>query len=326
MDRPVISADGSDRQFDRILFKGHTAVKILPLDTEIGLMEARSFFNIGKHLFCAGLPVPELYDFDEITGMVIVEDIGDSLLYDIICNYQKQHKGDSIYRLYQDAVILLHDFQARGTPGFDVSWCFDTSCYHGGFAWEREAFYFLKSFLHDYLGVEPGTEVIDELRGLSNRVDIMYTEPCLMHRDFQSRNIMLYQDILKVIDFQGARFGPWGYDLASMLYDPYVMLSEEIRMELFNFYLDISSARAFPLLNSEPLTAFFVTALLRTLQVLGAFAFLGMKKNREFFIRFIPPALRNLMILMEKDCFEDMPAMKVLASNLVDSIPDEESL
>lgn len=322
MNQPIISADGSDRKFHRVLFKGRNAVSIAPPDSEIGLKEARSFFNIGRHLFDAGLPVPELYDFNEITGTVIVEDLGDLLLYDVIGNFQKQKQHDDISGIYQDAVMLLHDFQIRGSAGFDISWCFDTCCYNGRFAWEREASYFLNSFLHDHLGIKPPPELIDELRGLCERVDRLYHESCFLHRDFQSRNIMLYQGALKVIDFQGARLGPWGYDLASLLYDPYVSLSEDVRLELFDFYLDTSSAHAFPPFTSEPLSAFFVAALLRTLQALGAFSFLSVKKKRKFFTCFIVPAVRNLMTLLEKECFKDMHAMHALVSTLVDSVRD----
>lgn len=320
MNQPLISADGSDRQFCRLLFKGRNAVRILPPESATGLKEACSFFNIGTHLFLAGIPVPELYDFNEVTGEVIVEDIGDLLLYDVVCDFRKQNKHDNIFRIYQDAVILLHDFQTRGTVGFDAAWCFDSALYNGEFAWEREASYFMDSFLRGYLGIEPAPELVDELRELCERVDGIYHESCLMHRDFQSRNIMFYHGMLKVIDFQGARFGPWGYDLASLLYDPYAGLTEEMRMKLFEFYLDLSSPRLLSPFTPEPLTAFLVTALLRTLQVLGAFSFLTMKKNKVFFSCFIGPAVRNLVLLMEKECFVNMPAMKMLASTLADSV------
>ena len=57
-----------------------------------------------------------------------------------------------------------------------------------------------------------------------------------MHRDFQSQNIILREGQAYLIDFQGMRPGLAEYDLASLLYDPYVSLTNAERGELKNFY------------------------------------------------------------------------------------------
>ena len=90
--------------------------------------------------------------------------------------------------------------------------------------WELN--FFVKHFLEAYRGVvDPGgarealseewLAIADELAG----------EPrVLCHRDYHSRNLMLHDRRLYIIDFQDARMGPDTYDLASLLRDSYVDL------------------------------------------------------------------------------------------------------
>ena len=63
------------------------------------------------------------------------------------------------------------------------------------------------------------------------REDLAQRERCLIHRDFQSQNIMIRDGVPVFIDYQGLRFGLGEYDLASLIYDPYVPMNEEQREE-----------------------------------------------------------------------------------------------
>src|SRR5205814_7584036 len=58
----------------------------------------------------------------------------------------------------------------------------------------------------------------------------------LVHRDFQSQNIIIQNGEAYLIDFQGMRPGLAEYDLASLLFDPYVELSAVVRSELIDYY------------------------------------------------------------------------------------------
>ena len=58
-------------------------------------------------------------------------------------------------------------------------------------------------------------------------VEELAAEPrVLCHRDYHSRNLMLHDGRLYIIDFQDARMGPDTYDLVSLLRDSYVDLAE----------------------------------------------------------------------------------------------------
>jgi len=317
-DRPSsISADGSDRQFKRVSFHGRAAVQILPSTSEAGIRESWSFFHIGTHLSRAGVPVPEIFYFDRDSGTLVVEDLGDTLFYHVIQSLKRHDRIPDLFHAYRDAVRLLIDFQRLSTPNFNTAWCFDTPLYNGDFAWEREALYFMDSFLEGFCGVMVSTSLRSELSGLCRRVDAAVSEPVLIHRDFQSRNIMIKHDRLRIIDFQGARLGPWGYDLASLLYDPYVDLPEEMRSRLLDLYLADAMGSFWSVTRAEMMDEFYCAALLRTLQVLGAFSFLSREKRRSFFAPFIKPALKNLHVLVHKEVFSALSDLRALSVTLL---------
>ncbi len=115
----------------------------------------------------------------------------------------------------------------------------------------------------------------------------------LMHRDCQSRNIMIHNNEPFFIDFQAARLGPLQYDLASLLIDPYVMLPRPVQTDLLAYAMDrldmvsLDSRQRF-------VQSFDYCSLTRNLQILGAFAYLSQVKNKGWFETFIPPATASL--------------------------------
>ncbi len=115
---------------------------------------------------------------------------------------------------------------------------------------------------------------------------------CLIHRDLQSQNIMILNSQPYLIDFQGMRTGSFFYDLASLLYDPYVTFGDEERLELLDYYYRISGCGLdWPCLNRM----FHESAAQRLMQSLGAYGFLGLKKGLTSFLEHIPAALENLI-------------------------------
>jgi hypothetical protein len=114
-----------------------------------------------------------------------------------------------------------------------------------------------------------------------------------LHRDFQSRNLFITSGRLRVIDFQGGRLGPLGYDVASLLIDPYVNLSPDWQAELLDYYLDRITAR----LGLDPAAfreQYYHLALCRNLQILGAYGYLTKAKGKDQFARYIPTAVGTL--------------------------------
>ncbi|MDT8335906.1 MAG: phosphotransferase, partial [Desulfurivibrionaceae bacterium] len=136
-----------------------------------------------------------------------------------------------------------------------------------------------------------------------------------LHRDFQSRNLMLHNGCLRVIDFQGGRFGPLGYDLASLLIDPYAALPAYVQERLVQKYMETLSGYsgvggAFSIEN------YYLLALQRNLQILGAFAFLSEVRRKVFFRGYLAPATLNLHRLLQEPGGRCFPVLRAFADEL----------
>jgi aminoglycoside/choline kinase family phosphotransferase len=124
-----------------------------------------------------------------------------------------------------------------------------------------------------------------------------------IHRDFQSENILLTNSKIRFVDFQGARLGPPAYDVASLLFDPYVdALTEDLSARLFAYYSSL------PLRVRVDKHTFHLCAVQRLMQALGAYGNLSIHKGKERYRKFVPLALKRLRGVMEK-----LPEFKAMA-------------
>ncbi len=124
-----------------------------------------------------------------------------------------------------------------------------------------------------------------------------------MFRDFQSRNIMLSNDKLYFIDFQGGRKGPLQYDLASLLYEAKTHLPETMKEDLLNYYLDVFE-RTFSWFNRKTfLDYYYGFVYLRLMQAMGAYGFRGYIERKPLFLQSLPHAVRTLAWLLENKPF-----------------------
>ena len=148
-------------------------------------------------------------------------------------------------------------------------------------------------FVRDVCGIELEPSLERELEAeLSALADRLAGERrCLIHRDLQSRNVMVRDGEPFFIDFQGMRKGCAFYDLGSLLCDPYVSFSEPDRDELLSFYYALARRDVDRAAFEE---AFWDASAQRLMQALGAYGFLWLKKGLEDFASHIPEGLGNL--------------------------------
>ena len=304
-----IAGAGSQRRFYRVKGKGESWVVMVhkhPPRDQRGVTENDSFLYIAQHLRGKGVPVPEIYHHDMARGWFIMEDLGDCHLQTEVMDL----KGDrgQLIEIYQRILDVLLLLQVEGRKGFDLAHTHNVP-YDQGFmlAWESGYFHFV--FLVGYLGLDiPDEKLREELEDLARQAASAPAEYCL-YRDFQSRNIMVKNNGLGFIDFQGGRLGPLQYDLASLLLDPYVELDEGIQEELLTYYL-ARIQEWIPLDPREFRTPYPFVALHRAMQILGAFAFLTKARGLTFFQSYITPALKNLRTLLGDTCFDPYKKLK----------------
>jgi hypothetical protein len=124
-----------------------------------------------------------------------------------------------------------------------------------------------------------------------------------LYRDFQSRNVMLKDDKVYFIDYQGGRKGALQYDLASLLYDAKANIPEAEREELLEFYLD--ELVQYKQVDRDKFKALFGGyVLIRIMQSMGAYGFRGFYEKKEHFLKSIPFALKNLETLLERNTIQ----------------------
>lgn len=315
--RESISPDGSQRLFHRLTGPGGHRLLVIepPPGDGNGLREAESAWHIGRHLYGLDIPVPELYEFERDSGRLFVEDLGDLRLYDLLRDAEDQQRLE----WYSRVVIELARMQVLGARDFSASWCWDTPDYDMQLMLERESGYFLQALCLDTLGLSFDRQKIErECRLLAERAGRAPAD-FFLHRDFQSRNIMITEGRIRIIDFQGGRRGPLAYDLASLLIDPYMGLSESLQQELRQQYI----TRLQDFISYEPgrfEQEYFLLALQRNLQILGAFGFLSRKRKKTFFAGFIKPALGSLNSLLAKPEAADYAGLHGLVDQCLASV------
>ena len=202
---------------------------------------------------------------------------------------------------YVEVVKALVRFNALGSapdvPG-DLLPPFDDE------TWEWERNLFAKYCLGANFQMEMSDKVRTELEGVAA---ILEKEPkALVHRDFQSTNVLWKNGQLTFIDFQGMRLGPAAYDLASLVYDPYVTFTDEQRRALVALYAKEAGRPEFE--KVLPLAA-----VQRLCQCLGAYGRLASVGQPQF-QKHVVPALANLLDAADR---AGLDAVGALAEDLI---------
>ncbi|MBU0680248.1 MAG: phosphotransferase [Proteobacteria bacterium] len=307
-----LTGDGSDRRFYRIC-GDLPCVAVFPSRTHPQAMaEAKSCYTIACHLADLGVPVPKVLGHDRQKRVILFEDVGDVHLHSLTVARQQFSEVQPYYLQAVDGLLKL---QVVGVQGFDSRCCWDTPSYNMELMLQRESGYFLQAFCKEYLG-----KLVDE-HGLNNEFVQLARRAAreradfLLHRDFQSRNLMVHEGKVRIIDFQGARLGPLAYDLASLLIDPYASLSCEEQKIVFDYYVE-QAARFMPDFDPDRFRQGYIfLALQRNLQILGAFAFLSQQRGKSFFEQYIIPAASSLLSQLQ-DVTERFPRLTGLVEEI----------
>ncbi len=278
---------GSDRVFYRIRWNGTDSAILIHYDPK--RIENAYYADIAIFLSSLEVPVPKVILHDPARCIILIEDLGDTDLWSF--RDMPWETRRSLYEKTLSAIHKLHRFPEKEFPKERVRLMesFDPDLYR----WEQN--YFKEHFLKDYcqMELEPFFEkaLEAELSSLAER--LLETTHCLIHRDFQSQNVMIRDGDPHLIDFQGMRWGSFFYDLGSLLCDPYVTFDEEQRMDLLLYYYHLSKQD----LDWEVFQRkFWEASAQRLMQALGAYGFLGLQKGLKAFLSHIPAGVNMLRL------------------------------
>jgi len=308
-----LAGDGSDRHWSRLIASAGSLIL-----ADHGLrgpeptpQEVDAFIDIGRHLHRKAIPVPEIYREDRFSGLVFLEDLGDEHLQTRV----RGRGSDDILSWYRPVIDALIRFGVKGLEGFNPSWTWQSRSYDRSLILEKECRYFVDAFLVGFLEKQARYQDFEaEFQALAEGA-LQFGVPGLIHRDMQSRNIMVRQGRCFFIDFQGARFGPLQYDLASLLIDPYVDLPVSVQNQLLEDY--IGRLSAYRSIDPESFRqGYDFCALTRNLQVLGAYGYLSRVKGKTSFEAYIPTASAGLQNRLNRFQGAELEGLTRLVSTL----------
>lgn len=304
-----IEKGGSDRTFHRVLVAGKPGAILMHYGTD--REENRLFVAIGRYLERIGVPVPRILATDEGRRLVWLEDLGSVDLH-AMAELPWEERA-RVYVRVLEAISVLHR-RDPGEPaalGVALSPGFDARLYH----WEHE--YFLENFVGRVCGVPSGEareSVASELEAIAD--ELLAAPAALIHRDFQSQNIMVRAAAVGFVDYQGMRIGTAYYDLASLLFDPYVPMTIGQRDEMLRLYQGFGTGAAVPWEIFHRLTQ--IAGCQRLMQALGAYGFLSLVKGRVGFLSHVPRGLARLTEAIEGA--GPLPAMSALARRCAEAL------
>jgi aminoglycoside/choline kinase family phosphotransferase len=282
-----IEKGGSSRYFFRVTSgNGGSAILVRDLGEK---EENRHYAALANFLSGHGVPVPKVLGAAEGDGLLWLEDLGEQDLW------ATRNEPWDVRRPHYESVLrgisLLHRIPCGDddVEGLHLQLAFDRRLYR----WEQE--YFVDHCLGDVFGI-PKEDRASLLEGaaMQRLAEHLAALPRqLVHRDFQSQNILVRDGDAVFIDFQGMRPGLAQYDLASLLCDPYVEIRAEERAHLLEYYKTILREDGAEV-GEDFDRVFWQCAVQRLMQALGAYGFLSIHRGKPAFRAHVAPALTRL--------------------------------
>jgi len=281
-----IPQSGGDRVYFRIIQGEQSWIATYSLN----IRESETFVYFADYFYEKGLPVPKVLAISADKTIYLQQDLGRVSLLDVL---EKEGKTDHVFSLFKKSLTALAKLQVHGGAGLNYDKCL-TSKEFGKHSILTDLLYYKYYFLDTLQYPYDKQALIDEFELLSNQLSAGNYKN-FMFRDFQSRNIIVNNDEVFFIDFQGGMQGGLPYDVASLLWQAKAELSQEWKDKLLDHY--ISEVQSL-LPEKIDVTIFkqqyngFV--LLRLLQVMGAYGFRGLFERKAHFLTSIPLGLLNI--------------------------------
>jgi aminoglycoside/choline kinase family phosphotransferase len=286
-----INKGGSDRKFYRIRCSPEQTLILVKYNLE--REENRHYVQIARFLDAHGIRVPKIYFHDATEGLIWIEDLGERDLF----SYRNESwlVRRAFYESALDQIAALHGLPESVCIEIkeDLPAEFNAELY----VWEQN--YFFENCLGRYFAIDSEKLAsLAALPALNQIAEYLDRLPrVLVHRDFQSQNIIMRNGQAHLIDFQGMRPGLAEYDLASLLYDPYVDLTEAERAELIAHYREQQVKKGITI-DGDFDSKLRLCAMQRLMQALGAYGFLGLVKGHKHFLKHVPAAMESLRCIV----------------------------
>ncbi|MCD4792804.1 MAG: phosphotransferase [Bacteroidales bacterium] len=305
---------GSARTYFRIKSKNYSVIATYNTDKKENL----AFLHLSKIFKQNSINVPEIYAEDIDNNIYLQEDLGDETLFD---RTQKLRNADifpdEIINLYKKAIEQLAELQIRGCKGIDYSVCYPRAAFdRQSIMWDLN--YFKYNFLK-YTGIQFDEQLLEN--DFNTLIDFLLKAETdfFLFRDFKSLNIMIHENEVYFIDYQGGRKGALQYDIASVLYEAKANIPEDIKSELLKHYIDYAGQIID--INKREFTEFYrAYILIRIMQAMGTYGYRGLFEKKQHYIDSILFRLKNLKnIISDINILDKMSELKRILKELPQS-------
>lgn len=295
LDFSVIEKGGSGRMFVRVKNRDE-GTSVIAMHYSDERSDNLRFADVTDFLNRNGIPSPRIIDRQISENILWVEDLGEIDLTDLVASPWDSVRGPA-YESALRAVYQLHRIYEESAPADlpELEIPFDESLYR----WEQE--YFIHQFVERFLPEGLAEELLNDESLIALSQSLAALPRTLLHRDFQSTNVMMVDGEAFLIDYQGLRWGLPEYDLASLVYDPYTDFSAEEKEHLIGYYFSLRKETDPSLAFSDFSHLLAQCATQRLMQALGAYGFLSEVKGKREFLQHIPTAQARLKAISQSN-------------------------
>ncbi|MCI0734329.1 MAG: phosphotransferase [Methylococcaceae bacterium] len=270
------SSDASFRRYFRLTLGERT---LIAMDAPPGVESIDRFIRVCRLFHQAGVCVPEILDFNEEQGFMLLGDLGSA-------SYLARLDRETAPELYRDAMDVLRVFKHK----LDIETCGLPD--YGRDLLERELGLFEEWFLRAKLRFDLSDAELTMLGQVKDfLIGAVLEQPkIVVHRDFHSRNLMVLEEHNPgVLDFQDAVTGPLTYDLVSLLRDCYIAWPQAV---IDRWVADYFSSLNLHGIDFEQFYRWFdLTGLQRHMKAVGIFSRLDIRDGKAGYLADIPRTL-----------------------------------
>ena len=269
----ALAGDASFRQYFRCNADKNYILSYEPQQPNQVLATIEKFNLLAKN----NLPVPKIYAFSTELGLTLQTDLGKKTLYNL--------KNDKSFFKYADQSIELINkiikIPTTNLPYFNKQHI-------------KKELDLVPNWLLQITNTSWSTQQAQSYNKICDKLinEITKLTPVVIHRDFHSRNIMIFDDKPFLIDAQDAMLGPCLYDFASLTKDCYITWPDKIIQELLNkFY---QNNKTFFKSKEHCYLCFDFISIQRHLKAIGIFARLSLRDSKNQYLNDINPTLNKI--------------------------------
>ena len=316
----IASADASFRRYLRIQGQGATGpVSRIIMDAPPDKENSRPFVDVAHLMAQAGLKVPEVLEWHEADGFMLLGDLGDTTMMAAI----DPAKPEANLPLYLAAVDTLIAWQLASRPGVLPN--YDAALLN------RELALFPDWYVakHRGLTLDAKDQALLEATFKVIVQGNLALPSVYVHRDFMPRNLMVMnaaptlpaargslppegalfprggpsenvapaRPTLGILDFQDAVYGPITYDIASLMRDAFLTWDEPFVLEVTIRYWEKARKAGLPVGNDfgEFYKSVEWMGLQRHLKVAGIFARLTLRDGKPKYLADTPRFIHYIL-------------------------------